>query len=74
MLPLVQAEQPLWRWDNDSHDVDVIDAVGIFLRDVRAMRDASHEARVNRMSRQVEVVGEVLQDTGIGPDYRWPHP
>src|SRR5438445_571427 len=67
-----QAKQPLGRRDDDGHDVDIIDAVGILPRDIRAMRDASHEASEHRVSRQVEVVGEVLQDTGIRPSYRRP--
>src|SRR5205823_944142 len=58
---------------DDGHHVDVIDAVGIFLGDIGAVRDASHEAGVDRLSCQVEVVGKVLHDTGIGPNYRWPH-
>ena len=70
VLPLVQAEQPLWRRNDDGHNVDIIDAVWIFLRDVGAMRDASHQAGVDGVSRQVEVVRKVVHNPRIRPNYR----
>src|SRR5438309_10566808 len=69
----MQPQKPLWRRHDDSHDVHVVDAVGILLRYVGAMRDAAHQAGVDGVGRKVEIVRERFNDPRVGPICRRNH-